>query len=292
MYSQASFQSYIIGSKEYSAEYGHHAAAVTVSGDGMTQDHTASEERTADSANDRALLAKADREELEHFLSDEQQHILRLTGRLLKRSLTVSDDEYSIALMAVSEAVKNYDRTRGDFWSFASVVIKSRELDYYRHSASLNDREMPVAPEIFSADSGHGMEEERDRALQHDINEKTAVYVDTALKDEIEDLKEKLAEYDISFFDLAGCSPKAKKSREACSQVLKAIFTPPPLMEEIIKSKSLPIKKIIERQKVSRKLIDRHRKYLMSAALIIDGDYPNIAEYIPFFQRGSRRFPA
>ena len=241
---------------------------------------------TADSANDRALLAKVDKEELEHFLSDEQQHILKLTGRLLKRSVTVSDDEYSIALSAVSEAVKNYDRTRGDFWSFASVVIKSRELDYYRHSASVNDREMPVAPEMFSADSAHSMEEERDRALQHDINEKTAVYVDTVLKDEIEDLKEKLAGYDISFFDLAGCSPKAKKSREACSLVLRAIFTPPPLMDEIIKNKSLPIKKILERQKVSRKLIDRHRKYLMSAAIIIDGDYPGIAEYIPYAKTG------
>ncbi len=255
----------------------------------MTDIQTASEERTTDSVNDRALLAKADREELEHFLADEQLHILRLTGRLLGRMVTVSDDEYSIALTAVSEAVKNYDRTRGDFWSFAAVVIKNRELDYFRHNASVNDREMPVAPEVFSSDT---LEEEHDLALQHDINEKTAVYVDTALKDEIEDLKEKLAEYDISFFDLADCSPKAKKSREACSQVLKAIFTPPPLMEDIIKSKSLPIKKIIERQKISRKLIDRHRKYLMSAALIIDGDYPNIAEYIPYFQRGSRRFPA
>ncbi len=248
----------------------------------MTNIYTASEEQTAESANDRVLLAKADKEELERFLSDEQQHILKLTGRLLKRSVTVSDDEYSIALTAVSEAVNNYDRTRGDFWSFASVVIKSRELDYFRHSASVNDKEMPVSPDVFSADSTNSTEEKRDRSLQHDINEKTAVYVDTTLKDEIEDLREKLAEYDISFFDLAGCSPKAKKTREACSYVLKAIFTPPPLMEEIIKNKSLPIKKILERQKISRKLIDRYRKYLISAALIIDGDYPNIAEYIPY----------
>ncbi|MBQ9567674.1 MAG: hypothetical protein IJR31_06325 [Lachnospiraceae bacterium] len=98
----------------------------------MTYIYTA--EKTSESANERALLAKTDKEELEHFLSDEQSHILKLTGRLLGRNVTVSDDEYAIALTAVSEAIKNYDRTRGNFWSFASVVIKSRELDYYRRS--------------------------------------------------------------------------------------------------------------------------------------------------------------
>lgn len=252
----------------------------------MTRIHTASEEEKAGCANERALLAQSDSDELEHFLSDEQQHILKLTARLIGKSLTVNDDEYSIALTAVVEAVKKYERIRGDFWSFASLVIKSRELDFYRSNASINDREMPVAPELFTSDM---VEEDRDRALQNDINDRTAVYVDTALKDEIEDLKEKLAGYGISFFDLAECSPKAKKSREVCSRVLEAVFTPPPLMEEIIKNKALPIKKILERQSVSRKLIDRHRKYLMCAALIIDGDYPNIAEYIPYASTESRR---
>ncbi len=232
-----------------------------------------------DEANEKALIAASGPEELDRFLSNEQQHILKLTGKILQKSITISDDEYSIALLAVSEAVRNYDRTRGDFWSYASFVIKSRETDYYRSGASKSANEMAVAPEMFDGD---GAEEERDRALQHDINDKTAVIVDNAIRDEIEDLKERLAEYDISFFDLAECSPKAQKSKTACSQVLKAIFTPPPLIDELLKNKALPIKKILERQKVSRKLIDRHRKYLMSAAIILDGDYPGISEYIPY----------
>lgn len=230
-------------------------------------------------ANEKAIKAAGSTEALNSFLTEEKQHILRLTGKILNRKITESDDEFSIALMAVSEAVKNYDKDRGDFWSFASHVIKNRETDYYRKTSRVSETEMQVAPEVFS---GEQSEDERDGALVRTISEKTAVTVDTGVRDEIESLSRKLGDFGISFFDLAECSPKAQKSKAACGLVLKAIFSPPPLLGEILKNRSLPINKILDRQKVSRKLIDRHRKYLISAALIVSGDYPEIAEYIPF----------
>ena len=236
-------------------------------------------ERNTDAENEKALKAGENTENLDRFIRDEQQHILRLTGRVLKKHITESDDEYSIALMAVSEAVKTYDRTRGDFWSYAAFVIKSRETDYYRKNRRAGENEITVSPEAFGGDVE---EDDPAKALQNDINQKTATETDTELKYEIEALKGKLEAYGISFFDLAECSPKAERSRKACALVLKAVFTPPPLIDELIKSKTLPIKKILEREKVSRKLIDRHRKYLVTAALILKGDYPGIAEYIPF----------
>lgn len=236
-------------------------------------------ERTTDAENEKALNAARNTENLNDFIRDEQQHILRLTGRVLNKNITESDDEYSIALMAVSEAVETYDRTRGDFWSYAAFVIKSREVDYYRKNKRTGENEITVSPETFGGDVD---EDDPAIALKRDISQKTATYADPTLKEEIEALGQKLDSFGISFFDLAECSPKAKKSREACSLVLKAIFTPPPLIDELIKSRTLPIKKILSREKVSRKQIDRHRKYLISAALILTGDYPEIAEYIPF----------
>ena len=236
-------------------------------------------ERNTDAENEKALKAGENTENLDRFIRDEQQHILRLTGRVLKKHITESDDEYSIALMAVSEAVKTYDRTRGDFWSYAAFVIKSRETDYYRKNRRAGENEITVSPEAFGGDVE---EDDPAKALQNDINQKTATETDTELKYEIEALGDKLEAYGISFFDLAECSPKAERSRKACALVLKALFTPPPLIDELIKSKTLPIKKILEREKVSRKLIDRHRKYLVTAALILKGDFPGIAEYIPF----------
>ena len=233
-------------------------------------------------ANERAIKAAGSTEELDRFLAEEQQHILKLTGKVVNRSITISDEEYSVALTAVSEAVRTYDGTKGDFWSYAAFVIKSREIDLYRKNEKTGEHEISVKPEVFGSD---GIEDESDASMQRDINEKVAVFTDSGLKDEIEALREKLAEYDISYFDLVNCSPKAEKSKKACSEVLKAIFSPPPLIEEIITGKLLPVKKILERQKISRKLIDRHRKYLISASLILSGDYPEIAEYIPFDPR-------
>ena len=236
-------------------------------------------ERTTDAENEKALNAARNTENLNDFIRDEQQHILRLTGRVLNKNITESDDEYSIALMAVSEAVETYDRTRGDFWSYVAFVIKSREVDYYRKTKRTGEKEITVSPDTFGGDMD---EDDPAMTLKRDISKKTATHTDSELKDEIEALGEKLDTFGISFFDLAECSPKAKKSRDACSLVLKAIFTPPPLIDELIRSRTLPIKKILGREKVSRKQIDRHRKYLISAALILTGDYPEIAEYIPF----------
>ncbi len=230
-------------------------------------------------ANERALRASESIDELDLFLREEQQHILRLTGKVLKRSISVGDDEYSVALSAVSEAVRSYDANKGDFWSYAAFVIKSRETNFYRKNARTAEHEFPVSPEIFGGDLP---DEEADRALGKDISEKTAVIVDMTLRDELDELDEALQEYGIDFFDLVECSPRARKSRESCVEVLKAIFTPPPLMGEIIKTRTLPIKKILERCGISRKLIDRHRKYLISSAVILSGDYPAVAEFLPF----------
>lgn len=235
------------------------------------------EKKAAD--NLKAVQAAQGKEELDRFLIEEQQHILLLTGKVLKKRVTESDEEYSVALRAVSEAVASYNKSRGDFWSYAAFVIKSRETDYYRSLSRIEEKELTVSPEVFGGETSE--EDSYDSSLRSDINDKTAVYIDNDLKEEIELLSQKLKDFGISFFDLAECSPKAKKSKEACGNVLKAVFTPPPLIDEIIKNRALPIKKILDRQKVSRKLIDRHRKYLISASIILSGDYPLIAEYIP-----------
>jgi len=45
-------------------------------------------------------------------------------------------------------------------------------------------------------------------------------------------------------------------------------------------TKQLPIKIISENAKVPRKILERHRKYIITAAEILSGDYPKLAEYL------------
>ncbi|HAG68443.1 MAG TPA: RNA polymerase subunit sigma [Lachnospiraceae bacterium] len=229
--------------------------------------------------NDRVIAARNDPSLKNTFLSEEQNHILRLTSRILKKGVTYSDDEWSIAFIAVSEAMDSYDPSKGDFWSYASVVIKSRLTDNFRKQQK-NSNEISVSPDTFS---GEVDEESESLSIQIEVTDRIAVESlgsNNGLKLEIEALSAELSEYDISMSDLYEASPKSVKTRGSCRSVLQAIFLPPPMIDMIRENKKLPIKDIMSRVSVSSKIIDRHRKYLIAASVIIDGDYPLISEYL------------
>ncbi len=228
--------------------------------------------------NKRAIAAGSDRQAKEQFLSEEQGHIMHLTARIMKRTITDSDDEYSIALIAVSDAIDSYDESKGPFWNYASLVIKSRIIDYIRKNRN-GDSEMLVAPESFSGEIGDG-EDDFSTGIRYEIQAKTAVYVDNELKHEIEALTEELQEYGIDLFALPAAAPKTVKTKESCLEVIKAFFLPPPLMDLLLKTKNLPVKELLERCSVSRKLIDRHRKYLLASIVAKGGDYSVISDYL------------
>ena len=224
--------------------------------------------------NMRVIEAVNDPAKLNRFLTEEQQHIIRLTSKITHSSVTTSDDEWAIALYAAAKAIETYDISKGDFWSYAAVVIRNRLNDHYRKKTG---NELLVSPEMFA---GGAEPESPEAALQKEVVSKTSVHEDNTLKHEIEAITDELAKYDISFFDLAACSPKAGKTREACQSIIKAILEPPPLTEEIKKKGVLPIKALSLRCSFSTKLTDRYRKYIMAAAMILDGDYPGISSYL------------
>ncbi|MCR4717258.1 MAG: hypothetical protein K5656_08760 [Lachnospiraceae bacterium] len=230
---------------------------------------------TSDETNKIVMAAAKDADAKNDFLVKEQQHILKATAKIAGKSLTTSDDEWSVGLMAVSEAIDTYDDSKGaGFWSYANIVIRSRLADYYRKS---NKEEILVEEEAFT---GVANEEAHDAGLRNEIVSKTMVLEDNSIADEISALTMELKEYDISFMDLAGNSPKAGKTKNVCLDILRALFIPPPLVEEIRRTKSLPVKKLADRTRFSRKLTDRYRKYLIVSALILDGDYPELSEYL------------
>ncbi len=228
--------------------------------------------------NLRALEAAVDKEKKESFLSEEQEHILCLAARILKRTLSDHDEEYSIALMAVSEAIDSFDESKGAFWNYASLVIKRRLIDNMRKEAGKRP-EISVSPEVFSGE----LPEDEDSGLvsiSRQVAGKTAKYVDSGLRDELEALGQELSEYGIDLFELPAISPKSEKTREGCRSLLKSFFTPPPLTDELKRTKLLPIKEMVKRSGVTRKLAERYRKYLVAAALIRSGDYEGIGAYI------------
>ncbi len=228
--------------------------------------------------NRRAIEAAGDPRLRDAFLSQEQQHILRLTRKILGKSITMSDDEWSVALLAVNEALTRYSFEKGNFWSYAAVVIQSRTYDYYR-SQGKAAKELLVRPDAFG---GNPDDAEEDLGITQEIASKTAVTIDRGLADEIEALSGELSGFEIDFFSLAEYAPKSEKTKKSCGDVLKAFFQPPPLTAELKRTGNFPVKQVLSRLWVSRKLLDRHRKYLIAAAVILGGDYPGLKEYLPY----------
>ena len=99
------------------------------------------------------------------------------------------------------------------------------------------------------------------------------------LKWEIESLTEELSNFEISFFELAEVSPKSRKTKRLCFDVVNYIINNSELVDIIMNKHILPIKEITDNIKLNRKAIERHRKYIITAVIAITQDYPAIAEY-------------
>ena len=227
--------------------------------------------------NVRAAAAGESRDSKNKFLTEERTHILRLTARILKCTVSESDDEFSTALLAVSEALDSYNEEKGAFWSYASLVIRSRLIDMMKKNGK--NMELLTDPSSFSGDIDYDRDS-ADIKLREELNRKTAVYTDNSLKYELEALETELSEYGIDLFELPQSSPKSEKTKSACSNIIKRFFDPPPLTEIFKKKKSLPVAEMLERSDMNRKTFDRHRKYILTSILIKCGDYDNIGAFI------------
>lgn len=228
--------------------------------------------------NLRAVRAASDNEKKNLFLTEERDHILYLTARILQRTVTDSDDEFSVALLAVSEALNSYNEEKGNFWSYAALVIKSRILDEYRKN-SRHSGELLLSPASFEGNL-RDEDTEADISIKSELNRKTAVYIDNPLKDELDALEQELKEYDVDLFELPAVSPKSGKTKTACGELIKAFFLPPPLLDILKQTGKLPISELLKRYKTSRKLIERHRKFILASVLIKAGDYSKIEGFM------------
>ncbi len=247
-----------------------------------------------DHIDQQALLAKNNESALEDLIAEQKSFILRCASKEAGRFLTDSDDEWSVGLMAFSEAVQAYEEDKGGFLSFAATVIRRRTIDYLRSQQKYSN-EVSVAPEAFG-----GELEEEPSALQLEVQSVTAEMADenedsqpgtSAAKDEIEAVQQILRDYGFSFFDLTDCSPKAGKTKDQCGKAIAVIMLleHPPLMEKLRASKMLPIRELSLASGVSRKVIERHRKYIIACAEILSGDFPILGTYLSYVRELARQ---
>lgn len=205
-----------------------------------------------------ASLLNSNSQELDEFIAKHDFFILKTASKTAKRYICKEDDEYSVALYAFYDAVNKYDYTKGTFYSFAELIIHRNIVDYYRAKSKFGN-------EI-------GIEE----------IEENAVYTenDNMLKMEIESIAVTLKDYGFSFMDLVKVSPKAEKTKQSCKIAVNYLLDNPSLIIEMRNSKQLPIKIIAAKANIPRKILERHRKYIIAAVEIFDGEYMGMAQYL------------
>lgn len=229
-----------------------------------------------DEIDNIAINAKEDENLIAELFIQYENFILKCASAAARNYISKSDDEWSIALAAFTEAVKGYSAEKGSFLNFSELVIRRSIVNYIRGKSRF-------APEAsVKASSELRVEDENDYLIQSEIKKIISEEINNPLKLEIILINEIISGYGFSFMDLVSCSPKGRKDKRACAKVVAFMFKTPILISEMKIKRQLPLSLLVKNTKVSRKFLNKHRKYIIVALEIMSGDFPHLSEYMVY----------
>ena len=215
----------------------------------------------------------------ERMLETYGPFILKTASGVLHRYIKKTDDAWSIALIAFWEAVDGYREDKGGFEAYAGLVIRRRLIDHQRRETR-HAREISVAPAAFT---GNTDGDTTRLPLQNQVN-----WQEARIREEIQEISRRLKHYGFSFNSLPDCSPKSEKTRRACCAASAFLLDNPALLSRMRRSRRLPVKHLALGAHVSKKLIERHRDYIIAVVEILDGGYPELSAYLTVVRKRVR----
>ena len=223
--------------------------------------------------------AKTDTQAADRLISAYMPFIRGETAKYLKQPLEGHDDEVSIAMIAFHEAVNGYSRVRGPFLKYASMLIKSRLIDYgrreRRHSRTIS-LELPAGQEEMALKE----------TLAEDVDRQEELVLRNATRNEIEELARQMKDFGISLGDVADNCPKQKRTLESCRKAFQYARGNQELLDEFLRTKKLPIGQLAKYNGVERKTLERHRKYMVALLLICTNGFEIIRGHLKQVMKG------
>lgn len=205
---------------------------------------------------------------------------LAVASRVLGRFVHPDEDATSVSLIAFNEAIDGYDQTRGgSFLSFAETVIRRRLIDHLRVVKRRGD-EVPLTgfEQVGEDGNVHNPVADREAAALH------AAQVEALeRRHEIARLRQRLMEFGIRFAELPQVAPQHADARERAIAVARLIASEPRYMEHLRKTRTLPLRELEGDARVglSRKTLERQRKFIIAVALILGEPFESLREFIP-----------
>jgi RNA polymerase sigma factor len=202
--------------------------------------------------------------------------IAKTVSSVCKRYIHESDDEFSIGLIAFNEAIQKYSPDKGSsLISFSEVLIKRRVIDYIRKQSKFQNLSFNGVSKLEDDDTASSAIE--DELSIEDYRKKTD---EELRKEEIFQFTQILQEFGLTFSDLIEQSPKHADARKNAMTVAKILVENEELKRILFDKKKLPIKQLEGYVSLSRKTIERNRKYIIAISLILTGDYVFLKDYI------------
>ncbi len=227
----------------------------------------------------QVYAAKEDVKAEDRLIGTYMPFIKTETAKFLKRPpVDGHDDELSIAMIAFHEAIGGYSRTRGAFLKYAAMLIRSRLIDYSRREQRHS--------RVISLDAPTG---EDDTTLAETLADERAPYDETArdaTRWEIEELTRQMKEFGVNLRDVADNCPKQQRTLDACRKALQYARENPALLDDLLKTKKLPIGQLTAGSGVERKTLERHRKYMVALLLIYTNGYEIIRGHLKQVMKG------
>ncbi len=219
----------------------------------------------------RVERAQQDTAAADRLIEEYTPFIKSETAKFLKAPVTGHEDEYSVAMLAFYEAVMAYSEKRGTFTAFASMHIRSRLIDHYR-------KERRHRGQV-------SLEEEIEDGVSHKdtLADDRAVFETRELREatrqEIAEYAAQLAAFGLDLSAVSEQCPKQERTLAACREVLYYARRYPEIPEELLETHKLPVARLIQ-SGVSRKTIERHRRYIVALLLAYTNGFEIIRGHI------------
>jgi RNA polymerase sigma-I factor len=215
---------------------------------------------------------KTDTSAREAFLQHFQSFVRHVASRVAQRNLEWGrDEELSEAFLAFDKALSLFQLEKGvPFLAYARLLIKRRLIDYYRRQKKLATLSLDVEEVEMAVEACRSVPE----FYQREQNQERAA--------EIREYSLELAEWGLTFANLVEVSPKHNTTREKLLRVAWELANDSILWSQTKRTKRLPIQLLAEKTGFHIKVLERGRKYVLAAAILIarSYDFKYLSEYV------------
>lgn len=221
---------------------------------------------------DDVLAARQDTEKMNllisRYLPFLKKQVMELRGVKLEY-----DDMLSLAMLTFSGCVQQYAPEKGGFLSFCGACIRNRLLDEHRRQQRYENLTVSMNSDheawINTADNhasvaAYNLELER-----------------LSLAQEIELFSTELKKFEIQFGDLPRICPKQARSRLLCARLAREIVSNAIWRHDLFSSRRIPQSALSAKFQLSPKTIEKHRRFIVTLAVLMAGDYPHIQAFLP-----------